>query len=86
MHTAAAHAAGVPLIKRFTGGGTVVVDNNTIFTSLIMTGPTALPQVPCYPRPIMQWTEQLFAGAIAAAAAAAPQPGTARARLRENGQ
>lgn len=36
VHGAAAAAAGVPLIKRFTGGGTVVVDADTVFTSLIM--------------------------------------------------
>lgn len=54
-----ANAADVPLIKRFTGGGTVVVDNDTIFTALIMSGST-IPDVPCYPRPIMEWTEQLY--------------------------
>lgn len=31
-----AHSRGLAVIKRFTGGGTVVVDKNTIFTTLIM--------------------------------------------------
>jgi hypothetical protein len=29
-------------------------------TSFIMHGPTAVPEVPCYPRPIMSWTEGVF--------------------------
>lgn len=59
----AAHRASVPLIKRFTGGGTVVVDADTIFTALIMHS-SAVPEVPCYPRPVMQWTEQLYGAAF----------------------
>ena len=31
-------AAGIPLIKRFSGGGTVVVDHDTVFATLIMEG------------------------------------------------
>ena len=31
-----AHSRGLGVIKRFTGGGTVVVDCDTIFTTLIM--------------------------------------------------
>lgn len=31
-----AHSRGLAVIKRFTGGGTVVVDKDTIFTTLIM--------------------------------------------------
>ena len=58
----AAHSAGVSLIRRFTGGGTVVVDSDSIRTSIIVHGPTAVPDVPCYPRPIMSWTEGVFGG------------------------
>ena len=55
-----AAAANVSIIRRFTGGGTVIVDGNSILTSLIVDGPEAVPEVPPYPRPIMAWTEQLF--------------------------
>lgn len=49
----------VALIKRFTGGGTVVVDRDTIFTGLIM-NVDAVEGLTPYPRPIMRWTEHLF--------------------------
>ena len=54
-----AREAGVQLIKRFSGGGTVIVDSNTIFAGLILNA-NDLP-VECYPRPIMQWTADFYA-------------------------
>ncbi len=59
VHEAAAAAAGVPLIKRFSGGGTVVVDADTLFATLILNA-SALPDVECYPRPIMRWSERFY--------------------------
>lgn len=59
VYTELAAAANIPLIRRFTGGGTVVVDHNTIFTSLIMSE-GEVPGLQAYPRPIMKWTEDLF--------------------------
>ncbi|PRW61385.1 lipoate- ligase A isoform X1 [Chlorella sorokiniana] len=47
------------LIRRFTGGGTVVVDQDTLFTSLIMQH-QSLPGVEPYPRPVMRYTEHLY--------------------------
>ncbi|KAF6255713.1 hypothetical protein COO60DRAFT_1285707 [Scenedesmus sp. NREL 46B-D3] len=47
------------VIKRFTGGGTVVVDHNTVFTSLIMQD-GALQGLECFPVPIMRWTESFY--------------------------
>jgi hypothetical protein len=38
----------------------VIVDSNSIMTSIIMHGPSAVPDVACYPRPIMSWTEGVF--------------------------
>ena len=60
MHGPAAKAAEVEVIKRFTGGGTVVTDQNTQFVTLIINQadlPSVLPQ----PRPIMQWTQKFYA-------------------------
>ena len=54
VHVDAAHKAGVPIIKRFSGGGTVIVDSNTIFGTLIFST-ASLPGVDPFPRPIMQY-------------------------------
>ncbi|KAI7842817.1 hypothetical protein COHA_003563 [Chlorella ohadii] len=59
VHLEAAAAHGVALIRRFTGGGTVVVDRDTLFTSLIMQH-QSLPGVEPYPRPVMRYTEELY--------------------------
>jgi lipoate-protein ligase A len=49
------------LIKRFTGGGTVVVDHSSLFTTII--GRTALlPDVQPFPREIMQWSGDAIFG------------------------
>ena len=47
-----------PLIRRFSGGGTVVVDEGTVFCSLILDG-FDLP-VPLTPRDVMQWSRELL--------------------------
>ncbi|VFQ91023.1 unnamed protein product [Cuscuta campestris] len=49
----------VPVIKRFTGGGTVIVDNGTIFASFIC-NKEAVPGVQPYPQPIMSWSNILY--------------------------
>lgn len=48
----------IPLIKRFSGGGTVIVDESTLFISFICQ--KELHSFPCYPEPIMRWTEELY--------------------------
>jgi lipoate-protein ligase A len=48
----------IPVIKRFSGGGTVIVDQNTCFFTLICN--EAAVKVPCYPRPIMDWNANLY--------------------------
>lgn len=50
----------IPLIRRFSGGGTVVVDPNTLFITFICNHQD-LPQVSCYPESILRWTEGLYA-------------------------
>lgn len=49
----------VPVIKRFTGGGTVTVDHGTIFVTFICNR-DAVPGLQLYPRPIMSWSSQLY--------------------------
>ncbi|KAK9811044.1 hypothetical protein WJX73_008964 [Symbiochloris irregularis] len=55
-----AKAARIQVIKRFSGGGTVVVDGNTQFVTLVVEG-SSLPQVEVYPRPVMKWSESFYA-------------------------
>jgi len=54
---------GVALIKRYSGGGTVYLDNGCRMISLLVNS-TALPHVQPYPRPIMSWTGQLYSSAF----------------------
>ena len=48
----------IPVIKRFSGGGTVIVDENTLFITLIM-NQTAL-EIPPFPEPILRWSFDFF--------------------------
>ncbi len=48
----------LPVIRRFSGGGTVVVDENTIFATFIFNADEI--QVPCCPEKIMRWTEGIY--------------------------
>ncbi|KAJ4963567.1 hypothetical protein NE237_023506 [Protea cynaroides] len=49
----------VPVVRRFTGGGTVIVDPGTIFVTFIC-NKDAVPNVELYPRPIMSWSGQIY--------------------------
>ncbi|ESW11519.1 hypothetical protein PHAVU_008G037200 [Phaseolus vulgaris] len=49
----------IPIIKRFTGGGTVVVDHDTIFVTLIC-NKDAVSNVQPFPRSIMSWSGLLY--------------------------
>lgn len=48
----------IPVIRRFSGGGTVVVDEQTLFVTFIFN--TGIMAIPPFPEPIMRWTEQLY--------------------------
>jgi lipoate---protein ligase len=48
----------IPLIKRFSGGGTVFVDEDTLFITFICQ--KQLHDFPAYPEPILRWTEQIY--------------------------
>ncbi|XP_021745721.1 putative lipoate-protein ligase A [Chenopodium quinoa] len=49
----------ISVIKRFTGGGTVIVDHGTIFVSFIC-NKEAVPGLQAYPQPIMAWSSLLY--------------------------
>ncbi|XP_030473521.1 uncharacterized protein LOC115691089 [Syzygium oleosum] len=49
----------VPVIKRFTGGGTVIVDGGTIFVTFIC-NKDSVPDLQPYPRPIMSWSSLIY--------------------------
>eukprot|EP00899_Mesostigma_viride_P020347 jgi/Mesvir1/28313/Mv04833-RA.1 len=54
----------IPIIKRFSGGGTVVVDKDTVFTTVVCSAED-FGDIPQFPRPIMQWAEDLYRPAFA---------------------
>ena len=60
----AVHRDGVGVVRRFTGGGTVVVDEGTLFATFIMNHDAlqhrGLPDSK-YPRPIMEWSGRFYA-------------------------
>lgn len=57
-----ARQAQIPIIKRFSGGGTVIVDEETLFVSFITQ--KELHDFPAYPEPIMRWTESIYQSAL----------------------
>jgi lipoate-protein ligase A len=48
----------IPVIKRFSGGGTVIVDENTLFVTFIM-DKGAIDVAP-FPEPILRWSTNLY--------------------------
>ena len=58
-----AAAVEMPLIRRFSGGGTVVADADTLFVTFIAAG-GAVPGTAPYPEPILQWSEGVYADAL----------------------
>ncbi|KAH9618698.1 hypothetical protein KSS87_016694 [Heliosperma pusillum] len=49
----------IPVIRRFTGGGTVIVDHGTVFVSFIC-NKDAVSCLQPFPQPIMAWTSLLY--------------------------
>ncbi len=58
IHLDKAQEKKIPVIKRFSGGGTVIVDKETIFTTFICQK-SFLP-IAAYPEPILQWTAAFY--------------------------
>lgn len=53
----------IPVVKRFSGGGTVIVDPNTLFVTFIMSKKDL--NVPAFPEPILKWGADLYTDAWA---------------------
>ena len=53
----------VPMIRRYTGGGTVICDENTVFVSFIMN--TSDADTKPYPRDIMEWSGDIYRNVFA---------------------
>ena len=51
--------ARVPVIRRFSGGGTVVVDSGTVFASFVCSR-DAVPEKPSFPRELMEWSAKFY--------------------------
>lgn len=49
---------GIPVIKRFSGGGTVYIDPQTVFATLISNSSAI--DVPLQPRPLLHWSESFY--------------------------
>ncbi|KAL3639632.1 hypothetical protein CASFOL_017539 [Castilleja foliolosa] len=64
----------IPVIRRFTGGGTVIVDQGTIFVTFIC-NKDAVPGLQSYPQPIMSWSSLIYKNVF---------QGIGDFRLREN--
>ncbi len=48
----------IPVIKRFSGGGTVIVDENTLFITWIMAKRDV--DIAAFPEPILRWSAELY--------------------------
>jgi len=81
VHEERARAMGVPLIRRFTGGGTVVVDENSVMTSVIV-GPGVCDDVKRFPKDVMRWTHGLLFGGGGGGGGGGEKPSTVRSRRR----
>lgn len=55
---------GCLCIKRFTGGGTVVLDHDSIWTTLLFRPPHGALPKEAYPRPIMEWSAERIFGPL----------------------
>lgn len=58
VHSEQAQSLNIPIIKRFSGGGTVVVDENTLFVTFIFNQQDV--DVPGFPEPIYKFTESIY--------------------------
>ncbi len=55
-------ADAIPVIRRFSGGGTVITDPSTLFSSFIFNH--SLLNIPLFPEKILQWTASFYKQAL----------------------
>jgi lipoate-protein ligase A len=55
----AARRRAVPVLRRYSGGGTVVTDSDTVLVSFICSR-DAVPERPAYPRELVTWSERFY--------------------------
>ncbi|MCC6128153.1 MAG: lipoate--protein ligase family protein [Chlamydiae bacterium] len=48
----------IPIIRRFSGGGTVIVDEDTLFISFLFHKNAV--DVPAFPEPLLRWSAELY--------------------------
>lgn len=48
----------IPIIRRFSGGGTVIVDENTLFITFIMAKRDV--DIQAFPEPILRWSAEVY--------------------------
>ena len=51
----------IPVLRRFSGGGTVIVDEATLFVTFILSKDAL--GIPSFPEPILRWSADLYAAA-----------------------
>lgn len=60
IHLPTLAASPIPVIQRYSGGGTVVIGSDTLLISFIMDRET-LPHVDPYPESLLKWSSRLYA-------------------------
>ena len=48
----------IPVLQRFSGGGTVIVDEETLFITFILSKDAV--DIPAFPEPILRWSAELY--------------------------
>mmetsp|Transcript_5505 Transcript_5505/g.20080 ORF Transcript_5505/g.20080 Transcript_5505/m.20080 type:complete len:301 (+) Transcript_5505:173-1075(+) len=75
----------VEVVRRFSGGGTVVVDEGTVMASFVLNAGSVLPgATPCYPQHLMEWSGRLYAAVFRGIQQQAQQGGGGAFALRES--
>jgi lipoate-protein ligase A len=60
LNLAKVHRDRIPIIRRFSGGGTVIVDEETLFFTFLFNKEDVL-HVHAFPEPILRWSGELYA-------------------------